>query len=307
MKRYLKISAICLVFAALSCKDSSSNVQNSSNGNPKIRLKGSESEYNLIKYMSDQFNHKTGNNVSIELAGGGSGVGIESLLRHEIDIANSSRVLSEEEQQKASQNGIVPLPIVIATDAVAIITNSSNPIDSLSLYQLAGIFSGSINNWQDVGGPNLPIKIICRDEHSGTHHYILTRLNIKEYAKGSMVKHENAEIIQSVKNETGAIGYVNLGSLIDISGLPVKDVWPISPYFEGGKAHSPYETDAVRCGDYPLIRPLYQYVIGYPTGKVLDLLKFETSDEMQKKLEAHGYFPLSEMHRTLNRKNVKGL
>lgn len=302
---YSLISLALLVFMLIECKRSGS-MQPGTPDKDSIKVKGSESELNLISFFANGFSNKHGN-ISVSAAGGGSGYGIKELLENNADIAISSRPMNEEEQQTAKLRGLVPVSAIVALDAVAIITNTEVGVDSLSLVQLKCIFDGAIKNWKEIGGADMPVKVYVRDHQSGTQFYITERLGIKNYAKGTIIMNENAEIINAIKKEKGAVGYVSLGSLMDNYGKPNPHVWAISTFYEGGKSHSPYEKEAVLSGEYPLIRPLYQYIIGLPKGKLLDFLKFELSNEQQKRIEMHGYFPINQIHRTINQKNIPDL
>ena len=74
-------------------------------------------------------------------------------------------------------------------------------------------------------------------------------------------------------------------------------------YIEGGRACSPFDAQAVKYGDYPLTRPLYQYVKKDANSTILDFIKFELAAEQQLNLEKHGYFPITPIHQTINKKN----
>lgn len=292
---------VSLVLFFNNCKRTSSKT-NLEDRSSVIKIKGSESEYNLIQFFTSEYK-KENSEAFIEVAGGGSSVGIEALINGQIDIANSSRRVYEEEFQLGEKKGVILVPVIIALDAVAIITNSRTGIDSLSLNQLAEIFSGRISNWKNVGGEDMPIKIYGRNTSSGTYKYLLERLAIEKYSDHIVVKANNMDIINTVKNEKGSIAYTSLGAIMDEFGKPNKDIWAINIYFDGGKSHSPYELDAVKAGEYPLIRSLYQYSNGNPRGRVLDFIQFELSEKQQNKLESHGYFPIMPIHKTINQKN----
>lgn len=311
MEDYRKISvkllscaffALMLLFGACKPKPNIS----SDAGKTKIKIRGSESELNLVNYFAGEFCDEN-KNVIIRAVGGGSGTGIESLLESNVDLAISSRPINEDELEAAQVRGLVPVPVIVGLDAVAIITNHKVGVDSLSLDKLADIFNGSIRNWKEVGGEDTPIKVYRRGDKSGTYFYISDRLGIKEYASGTIVKGGNNEIIEAVKKDKGAISYVGLGSLTDASGRPNPNIWAIRTFYDGGKAHSPYEIEAVKSGEYPLVRPLYQYVIGFPKGYLLEFLKFELREAQQMKIEAHGYFPITPVHHQINFKNIPEL
>ena len=102
------------------------------------------------------------------VSGLGSSAGIEAVSAGTADIASSSRGLNADEQDL----GLTP--IVIAHDGIAVIVNDDNPVDNLSTEQLRDIYAGKITNWKEVGGEDLKIQVINRDEASGTREAFRT-------------------------------------------------------------------------------------------------------------------------------------
>lgn len=198
------------------------------------------------------------------------------------------------------------MPYIIAGDAVAIITHRAVGIDSLSLDQLKQIFSGKIKNWKEVGGSDLPIVMYGRDTNSGTHYYMLNRLLLNKFPEGISAFEYNIQIIKHVESHPGSIGYVNLGSITTTEGKPYNHVWTVKIYIEGGQACSPFDAQAVKYGDYPLTRPLYQYVKKGADARALQFIKYELEPQQQSDLEKHGYFPITPIYEAINKKNEAG-
>ena len=210
-----------------------------------------------------------------------------------------------EEIEEAKANGIDPVPAIIAIDAIALISNPHNKIDSLSTIELQAIFSGDIDNWSQLGGLDRPINFYGRNENSGTYKFLEDRfVRYEGFSYKMKEMKNNHEILEAVKVDTFAIGYVGVGFLMDENGKPNPDIWAMYLYTEGDHgAFSPYETAAVINGDYPLVRPLYQYFNGVPSGKVADFLKFELSHEGQGIIRSHGFFPITSQYESENRQN----
>jgi len=276
--------------------------KNEQAGEPAIVIKGSDTEFELVSEFARIFSEREG--IVMDVEGKGSSSGIEKLIEGKIDIANSSREITEEERQEALQNGVNPVQAIIATDAIAFITHPQLGIDSLSVIQLKQILSGHIVNWSELGGPDLPIKIYGRNTKSGTYKFIQNRF-VREtgFVKTMIQLESNKAIINAVKEDPAGIGYVGAGFIMEQNGKPVSDIWALYLYTDGGKSYSPYETIAVNNGDYPVIRPLYQYFNGKPNGIVQSFLKFELSEEGQKIARDYGYFPISSFDESINAKN----
>lgn len=285
----------------LSCKNSNTNV--AYNEFPIIKIMGSSSETNLINFLSKEYNNPS-KKLNIQINGGGSSVGINALINDDIHIATSSRPITAEEYERSQRKGFIPVQTIVALDAIAIISNPDNGIDSLSLLQLTDIFNGKIKNCSEVNGNNMPLRIFGRDNNSGTHQYISSRLNIEHFTSEVSEYADNMQIIEAVKRTKGAIGYINLGSLINTNGKPISEVWAVNLYYEGSRALSPYQKDVIRSGEYPLIRPLFQYTRGIPRNGLKEFIDFELSEEQQNKLEQHGYFPINSIHEAINKKSL---
>jgi phosphate transport system substrate-binding protein len=195
------------LFTLLCCKNRSNEKDKSI-----IVIKGSDSELNLLKFFSNKY--KTNRpELRIEITGGGTAHGIKALINRETNIAIASRVITNEELEEAKENGVTPVPFVIAQDVVAIITHPKTGVDSLSLEQLSKIFNGEIANWKDVGGLDMAIKIYGRDKNSGTRYYLKDKLSIKKIPSNYIEMNGNVQIIEQVSKDKGAIAYVNVGSI----------------------------------------------------------------------------------------------
>jgi phosphate transport system substrate-binding protein len=90
--------------------------------------------------------------IDVMVQGGGSGAGIAALLQGTADIGMASRELSDKERQYAARQGLAVRAFAVALDGITVVVHADNPVEVLTIEQLRGIFTGSIQNWQDVGG-----------------------------------------------------------------------------------------------------------------------------------------------------------
>jgi phosphate transport system substrate-binding protein len=88
--------------------------------------------------------------INISVQGGGSGVGIASLLDKTTDIANSSRRIKAEEVAKAKASGVNPNEIPIALDGIAVVVHPGNPVKALTRAQIKAIYTAK-SPWSEVG------------------------------------------------------------------------------------------------------------------------------------------------------------
>ena len=269
-----------------------------------IHIKGSDTEYHMVRSLADAY-MKLHPEITIIVDGGGSNEGIRALIHHETDICNSSHQFKDEDLTMAKANNISPNPIIFSVDAVAIITNYKLSIDSLSTGQVSQLLSGEIKNWKELGGADIPVTVYGRNKSSGTGDYIREKFIKDTQAPSTVELKTNEEIVESVIKDIGGIGYVGAGFLIDSTGKPNGRIWAMPVYIDNHNAYSPYETAAVKSGDYVLTRPLYQYVNGVPGDIIEDFILFELTRQGQEIVKRFGFFPLNDNQQQINR--LKGL
>lgn len=230
--------------------------------------------------------------VSIAVTGGGSGTGIAAMINGTVDIANASREMKPSEIAAAQANGIDPVEHLVAIDALAVIVNPANPVDRLTIDQIADIFTGRITNWRDVGGNDAPIVLVSRETNSGTHVYFLEEVvrkgdpeNNDIFAPQTLLMPSSVGITSEIQRNPNAIGYDGLGYL-----TPHEKVIAVAK-----DAQSPYVLPSVQSGadgSYPIARGLYMYTAGPPTGAVADYIVWIKGPSGQEIVKNLGFVPL---------------
>ena len=120
-----------------------------------ISISGSTSAYPVVSALANSYMAKHPN-VHITVSGGDSSVGINSVHQGKVDIGTSSRNLTSSEAQGLTQYNI-------GEDAISIIVNENNPVNTISTKQLEGIYTGNITNWSQLGGNNSSITPVTRE------------------------------------------------------------------------------------------------------------------------------------------------
>lgn len=302
-KNYIIAAFIGSIFLVSAYTKFNLNQGNSRLSSDEILIKGSDTELEMIKTITFAFLKDHPESKPLKTTGGGSSVGIESLLNGEAHVANSSRKMTKAEYEQALMNNMEIIQAIVAVDALAIITNSKLGVDSLSVNQVKDIFTGKITNWKEVGGPDLTIKCYGRNNNSGTFHYMQENVLAQNFSASVEQLSSTTAIIDTVKKNRSGIGYVGVGYLINKEGKPRSDVWATYLYHEGEKAYSPYELKSVEKGDYPIIRPLYQYYASKPEGDLKDFLQFLLNHKGQRMVRDYGYFPINSYHKQINLDN----
>lgn len=198
------------------------------------------------------------------------------------DIGTSSRDLKAEEEGK----GLVDIPV--AFDGIAVIVNPSNPVTDLSVEQLRDIFSGKITNWRQVGGKNLGIDLVNRDEASGTREaFKKIIMEDARFDRSAVVLPGTGQVRDVVSSAEGAIGYISVGFVeprftrTRVKALTV----------EGVVANN----DTVTTKEYPIARTLHFFTMGQPAGLAKDYIDYVLSEEAQNGVVIDaGFVPVTE-------------
>jgi len=244
-----------------------------------IIIKGSTTVLPIAQSCSEVFMDQN-EDISISVQGGGSGVGIASLIDGTCNIADASRPIKDKEIATAKEKGINPVANVVARDAIAVAVHPSNDIDGLTLEQIKAIYTGEISNWSDLGGSDSEIVVISRDSSSGTFEtFNELALDDEKVRPDALLQASNSAVATSVANTPGAIGYIGLGYVSEkVKAVAVDETMP--------------SKETVNSGDYALARPLFMYTDGEPKGAVEKFLDFVMSEEGQKLVEENGYISL---------------
>ncbi len=213
----------------------------------------------------------------------GSSTGIKQLIAKTLSLAGSSRDLKASELEKNC------VPTTIALDGLSVGVNSSVNISNLSIGQLAAIFSGEITNWSEVGGKDMKIELIERDETSGTYgsfNEIVLESQGKEPTKNAIIAKENGEVATKIASTPGAIGYIGMAfnGIITNSGGKILSIDGVEPKAEN-----------VINKTYPISRALYVVTLGEPKDGTVekDFIDFLLSDKGQAIVEENEFISVN--------------
>ncbi len=254
-----------------------------------IQTKGSDTIVNAMQQVSEKF-MEAYPHVFVAVTGGGSGVGIASLINKTCDVATASREMKPKEIEIANKHKVYPREFVVAYDGVAVIVNRSNPVSRLTIEDLHKIFTAKAKNWNQFGGKNLPIVTLSREVSSGTHAYFKEEVvhlgkkdSTEEFSRETLLLTSSQAIVEEVATNEGAIGYLGMGYLSDRT-KPVLIA-------KGGEFYPP-DIDNVIKKTYPLSRPLFVYTDGEPKGIAKLFIDFILSPIGQKQFMETGFVPV---------------
>jgi phosphate transport system substrate-binding protein len=260
-----------------------------------IKVTGSDTMVNLAQAWAESF-RSTHPDISPQIKGGGSGVGIAALCAGKIDIATASRPMKPKEIELAKANtGKEPKQIIVGRDALAIYVHKDNPIETISLEELAEIYGagGKFTKWDQLGVDNKAcqgheIIRVSRQNSSGTYAYFREHVlgEKREYKQGATSQSGSSDVVALVSKTPCAIGYSGMGydnDQVKIVNVSRRKGEPgVTPSIETALDNS-----------YPISRPLYLYTLGEPSGAVQEFIAWILSDEGQEIIERNGYVPLA--------------
>ena len=204
----------------------------------------------------------------------GSGSGIQAVQEGRCDIGLSSRALKDAEKEAGLTE------TVLAYDGIAMIVNPANPVEDLSLEQIADIYTGKITNWSEVGGNDSQIVLIGREAGSGTRGGFEEIVGVVDACQYRQELSSTGDVITTVAQNPDAIGYASLAAVKDtVKALKVAGVTP---------------TEAtVKDGTYTIQRP---FVLATKTGEKLNdvaqaFFDYATSADAGEIIAAAGAVP----------------
>ena len=200
-----------------------------------------------------------------------SGSGIRMLLDDQLAFAQSSRPLKDEEYDRAKQRGITLKQVPVAIDGIAVAVHPELDVAGLTIAQLKQIYTGNVTNWNQVGGPNLPVVPVSRSPESGgtVEFFIANVLGGEALAPNIKLVPTTTQALREVGNNPGSIYYASAPEVVPqctIKPLPVgrsaDDLVP--PYQEPlvpsqacPDVRNQLNAEAFQNGNYPITRRLF--------------------------------------------------
>ncbi len=251
------------------------------------RIKGSDTLLPLTQELAEEYIEEHPSQEVI-VTGGGTGVGIASLMENTTDMAMASRRIKFGERMRFAEEGLEAKEVIVAYDALAVVVNPLNPVDSLTREQLEAIFRGKITNWKEVGGDDMKIVVYSRETSSGTYEFFKESvLENRNYMASILSMPATGAIIQSVKQTKGAIGYIGLAYLNQY-------VKPLAVSYDGGEHYAMPSVETAADGSYPIVRPLYYYYDSPKEAIVAPFISYALSPKGQMSVLNQGFVPVNQ-------------
>ena len=248
-------------------------------GERPIRIAGSTTLGPMMRRMV--MNYRAANSDrEFTLTAFGSGDGLTALAGGRADIAMASRLIEGKEIDRLRARGIDPERVLVGLGGLAVVVHRDNPVSGLDLRQLQAIYAGEVENWKELGGPDMVIVPFERESGSGSQDvWMYLVMGKSQIHPGFRRVDSNEAMARMVREEPGSIGYVGLG-FVD-SRIRVVEVDGIAA------------TEAtVASGAYPLSRTLNLYISKEAPVSVRRFVEFVLGPEGRRIVEDSGFVPV---------------
>lgn len=241
-----------------------------------VSTNGSTSMEKVIGILSEQFMAENPG-VSVTYDPTGSGTGIEAASNGSADIGLSSRALKDEEASAGLEG------TTVALDGIAIIVNAENPVEDMSVEQIAQLFTGAAD-WSLVGGEG-EVACIGREAGSGTRDGFESITGTEDTCVLSQELTSTGAVIEAVKSNPAAIGYASLSAVEGQEGIKMVTV--------DGVACS---EETVQDGTYKIQRPFVMVTnsaneLSEPAQAFMDFALSDAADDL---IRDAGAVPMAE-------------
>jgi phosphate transport system substrate-binding protein len=261
-------------------------------GDQALVLTGSTTLLEVSQKWAEEFMKKNGGRITVN--GGGSGEGVSALLNGTTDLANSSRSIKKEEQDKATSSGIEIKEYEVLFDGICLVVSKNINVKELTFKQLADIYMGNVTNWKQLGGIDANIVAAARDTNSGTGEYFLQAVIQKDnkendYSPNCLRLQSSGDVVNQVAGNENTIGYIGVGYLKD-AGSTVNVV--SIKIDDSSTAVSP-SVETISDKSYPIARGLFIYSDNAKMSEIAKAyIEFVLSQEGQQIGEDSGFIKI---------------
>lgn len=277
--RFARIAiAIALVAASLALPGcSTAEADSSPTSKDRLRVSGSGTCLPLLRILSAEYAAKNDNVEFVYLPGLHSGGGIRGAAGGELELGAVSRELTEEESALGLHF------VKLSDDGLVIATHPSVGIENITSDQVRGIYRGDYANWSELGGPDMPIVILDRNEDESA------KIILREYVLGADLEvtdrainlYYEPDMVDALRKTRGAVGYFSLG-------LGLSEDIPVNYLSLDGIEPS---VQTIRDGEYKMVRPLGVVAKTPLREDVRALLEWAVTDEAVELMSERGFAP----------------
>jgi len=238
-ERSLQLAALglaCCLFTG--CPSSEQTTTPPAGAKPKLVIRGSNTLGEELAPRLIAEYKKSHADLDFDTEFKGTVYGVGSLMADRCDLAAASRELTTNELAMAKDREIEFNDYIVGSYSVAVIVSAGNGVSGLTKDQVRDIFTGTITNWKQVGGPDAPIALCIRDQLSGTHlGFQELAMDKKPYPIGVKPFTSYEAMVDAVSKDLNSIGYatIELAGKPGVKGVPIDGAAPALETVEKGK------------------------------------------------------------------------
>lgn len=273
-RRLVASLALILTLLLSACAAPTDTASVRKDGEP-VRVSGSGTCLPLLRILSGEYSDETVEFVF--LPGLHSGGGIKGVANGDLEIGSVSRELTKEETALGLRYTL------LSRDGLVLATHSSVDIPGLTSEQVRGIYRGDYSNWKQLGGPDLPITILDRNEDESA------KIVLREFVLGKELVitpkavnlYYEPDMIDGLQSTVGAVGYFSLGYGLS-QKLPVNYL-----QLDGVDA----SVENIKNGSYDVIRPLGIVTASDASEEINRFVEWASSPAATALIEKRGFAP----------------
>ena len=300
-RTFLAGAATTGAVAAAGCTSNNTGTEDDGGLSGDIGIAGSSTVFPLATAMAERFQSEHSDvNINIQSTGSGGGFA-NHFCPGRTDFNNASRPIQPEEEQACSENGITPVELTVATDALTVVVNNeADWVDCITVEELREIWSADSppTTWSDVNSdwPDQELELYGPTDASGTYDYFIEAILGEEgpgHRQDYSATEQDRTIIQGVEGSANAMGYLGFAYYSQnqdrVKALSVDD----------GSGCTEPSLETARAGEYtPLARPLFTYAkqASLAEEHVAEFARFWLENATSQEIVANevGYVPLSD-------------
>ena len=263
-------AAVCVLLAAgvAACGDDGNSGSGGGNGGltGSITIDGSSTVQPFAQAALELFQEENPD-VRITVGGAGTGDGFEKFCRGELDIADASRAVEDEEKAACKKANVSYSQVQVANDGIAVASSKALPVKCLKTSQLKELYEpkSKVKTYSELGSglPTKPVSLFSPGTESGTFDFFtdtVLETDAEQREANVQTSPDDNVLVTGVSGEDNGLGYFGFSyyeqnmdklNLVSVDG--------------GGGCVAP-STKTIQDGSYkPLSRPLYMY----PSAKAI--------------------------------------
>jgi phosphate transport system substrate-binding protein len=241
----------------------------------RLVIAGTGDSQTILRMLAQEYNQSQADVEVVIPDSIGSGGGVRGLAKGRFPLARTARPVKEKEQTGNLKEHLFALSPVVFVSSSAL-----NESGSLQSQQVLDIYSGKINQWDEIGGQSEPIYAVDREPGDSSRSVIEKNLaGFKELNSVAKVFFSTPEATAAIAQHDNTLGYLPM-SIALVQGLNIFAIDGVTP-----------DAQSVNAGTYPFVTRFYLVSDGEPVGNAKRFIDYLKSPEAIAILNENGLIP----------------